>query len=69
VSPESPAERGGLKVQDVVTAVENRPIASLNELMMLVRRHEPGDKVELSVVRAGVKRNLKVRLAETPDGH
>jgi putative serine protease PepD len=67
VSPESPAEESGLKVQDVVTAVENRPIATLNELMMLVRRHEPGDKVELSIVRSGVKRSVKVRLAETPD--
>jgi putative serine protease PepD len=67
VSPKSPAEQSGLKVQDIVTAVENRPIATLNELMMLVRRHDPGDKVELTVVRSGVKRNMKVRLTETPD--
>ena len=67
VTPDSPAEDSGLKVQDVVTAVGNRPIATLNELMMLVRRHEPGERVELSIVRSGVKRNVKVRLAETPD--
>ena len=67
VSPKSPAELGGLKVQDIVTAVENRPIATLNELMMLVRRHDPGEKVELTVVRSGVKHTVKVRLAETPD--
>ncbi|HYH52145.1 MAG TPA: trypsin-like peptidase domain-containing protein, partial [Acidimicrobiia bacterium] len=69
VTPDSPAEDSGLKVQDVVTAVENQPIATLNELMMLVRRREPGDKVELSIVRSGVKRNVKVRLAETPANH
>lgn len=68
VSPKSPAEKSGLRVQDVVTAIENRPIATLNELMMLVRRHEPGDRVELTVVRSGVKQTLKVRLAGTPDG-
>ncbi len=68
VSPKSPAEKSGLRVQDVVTAIESRPIATLNELMMLVRRHEPGDRVELTVVRSGVKQTLKVRLAETPDG-
>jgi S1-C subfamily serine protease len=67
VSPKSPAEKSGLRVQDVVTAVENRPIATLNELMMLVRRHEPGDRIELTVVRSGVKQTLKVRLAATPD--
>ena len=42
VTPESPAETSGLQVQDVVTAVENLPISTMNELMMLVRRHEPG---------------------------
>jgi S1-C subfamily serine protease len=68
VTPRSPAEQSGLRVQDVVTAIEDRPIATLNELMMLVRRHEPGDRVELTVVRSGVKHNLKVRLIETPAG-
>jgi S1-C subfamily serine protease len=69
VSPKSPAEQSGIKVQDIVTAVESRPIGTLNELMMLVRRHDPGEKVELTVVRSGVKRNVKVRLVETPDDH
>jgi len=68
VTPKSPAEQSGLRVQDVVTAIENRPIATLNELMMLVRRHDPGDKVELTVVRSGVTHNLKVRLVEAPAG-
>ena len=69
VTPKSPAEQSGVKVQDIVTAVEQRPIATMNELMMLVRRHEPGEKVELTVVRSGMKRTLKVRLAETPAGN
>ena len=68
VTPKSPADVSGLKVQDVVTAVENLPISTMNELMMLVRRHEPGDRVDLTVVRSGVTRHVKVRLAESPDG-
>lgn len=68
VTPASPAERSGIRVQDVVTAVGNRPIATMNELMMLVRRHEPGDKVDLTVVRSGVTQRLKVLLAEPPVG-
>lgn len=69
VSPKSPAEQSGVRVQDIVTEVENRPIATLNELMMLVRRHDPGEKIELTVVRSGVKHSVKVRLVETPDDH
>lgn len=68
VTPKSPAEQSGVRVQDVVTAIENRPIATMNELMMLVRRHDPGDRVDVTVVRSGVKHNLKVRLVETPTG-
>jgi S1-C subfamily serine protease len=68
VTPKSPADLSGLKVQDVVTAVENLPISTMNELMMLVRRHEPGDRVDLTVVRSGVTRRVRVRLAESPDG-
>ena len=68
VTPKSPADQSGLKVQDVVTAVENLPISTMNELMMLVRRHDPGDRVDLTVVRSGVKRNVKVRLTGTPGG-
>lgn len=68
VSPASPAERSGIRVQDVVTAVGNRPIATMNELMMLVRRHDPGDTVDLTVVRSGVTQQLKVHLAEPPLG-
>jgi len=68
VTPKSPAEQSGLRVQDVVTAIENHPIATLNELMMLVRRHDPGDRVDLTVVRSGVTHNLKVRLVATPSG-
>jgi S1-C subfamily serine protease len=68
VSPKSPAEQGGIRVQDVVTAVESRPIATMNELMMLVRRHDPGDKVDVTVVRSGVTHTLKVRLVEAPAG-
>jgi len=67
VTPRSPADLSGLKVQDVVTAVEKLPISTMNELMMLVRRHEPGDHVDLTVVRSGVKRDVKVRLAGAPE--
>jgi S1-C subfamily serine protease len=66
VSPKSPADKGGVEVQDVVTAVEKSPISTMNELMMLVRRHEPGDQINLTVVRSGLTRTVKVRLDAAP---
>ena len=67
VAPQSPAARGGVKIQDVVTAVEEAPISTMHELTMLVRRHEPGDQIELTVVRSGSARTVKVRLDQAPN--
>ncbi len=66
VTPESPAAKAGLSVQDVVTAVGDAPISTMNELMMLVRRHEPGDRIKLTVVRSGTARTVRVELDEAP---
>lgn len=66
VIPRGPADRSGLKVDDVVTAADGRPITTMDELMMLVRRHEPGDVVELTIARSGLTRKARVRLMPTP---
>lgn len=66
VTPRSPADRSGLKVEDVVTSADGRPITTMDELMMLVRRHEPDDVVELTIARSGLTRKVKVRLSPTP---
>jgi S1-C subfamily serine protease len=62
VEPDGPARRSGLQVEDVVTAVDAAPIATAGELTMLVRRHAPGDRVALSVVRSRTTRIVTVRL-------
>lgn len=68
VEPESPADRGGLQVQDVVTAVQAAPVATTTDWTMLVRRHAPGDEIALTVVRSGRTRTVMVRLDPVPDG-
>ena len=67
VEPGGPAERGGLRVQDVITAVQAVPIATSDELTMLVRRHPPGDRIELTLVRSGTTRTVTVRLDRARD--
>jgi S1-C subfamily serine protease len=66
VAKGSPADRAGISAGDVVTAVGHSPVSSMNELMMLVRRHEPGEEVAFTVVRGGVTRKIHVSLAEAP---
>ena len=68
VEPQSPADRGGLQMEDVVTAVQATPITTTTDLTMLVRRHAPGDEIALTVVRSGRTRTITVRLDRARDG-
>lgn len=60
---ESPAEKGGLRAGDSITAVDGRPVTglSLEEVVSLIRG-EPGTAVTLTVERPGVDRPFTLRL-------
>jgi glutaredoxin 3 len=60
VNPGSPAESAGLKVGDVITAVEGTPIRSVDDLSNAIKR--AGDQVRLSVARGPSRREVLVRL-------
>lgn len=53
VREDSPAERSGVQVGDVVTALEGEAVESPWDLGVAVRRHEAGEDVVLEVWRDG----------------
>ncbi|WP_328305439.1 S1C family serine protease [Actinomycetospora sp. NBC_00405] len=57
-----PASRAGLLEGDVVLRVDDRPIASADELVVAVREHPPGQAITLGVVRQGRPLSLQVAL-------
>jgi S1-C subfamily serine protease len=66
VSPATPAEAAGLRPGDVITTVGGAKVASSDELGTAIRRHKPGDSVEVRWQRAGAERSATVTLAQTP---
>jgi len=58
----SPAQDGGLKKGDVVTALDDRPITDSPTLIVAIRSHLPGDKVTLTVDRDGDEKKIDVTL-------
>ena len=62
VMPDTPAERAGLEKDDVITAVDDQPVNDGIALIVAIRTHLPGDTVEMSVVRGGEERVVKVEL-------
>ena len=67
VEPNSPAARGGLRVGDVVTEVEGRPIRGPRDLAIAIGDTKPGATVAVTVSRDGKPTRQSVALGEAPD--
>ena len=60
VDPGSPAERAGLRTNDLVVAINGAPMRSGIELRNRVGLSRIGDEVELTVERGGAERSVTV---------
>ena len=66
IMPGSPAELGGLKVNDVVTAIDGKPVADAPGLRNRTFTLEVGSEVPVQVVRGGKEQTVRVSIAEMP---
>ena len=66
VGPGTPAEGAGLRAGDVITAVDGDKVTSSDQLGSAIRKHRPGDRVDVTWQRGGAERSASVVLAETP---
>ena len=62
----SPADRAGLRPYDIVTALDDHPIASDDQLIREVAARTPGSAAHLRFVRDGREQAMTVKLAERP---
>ena len=62
----SGAEKAGVKVDDVVVAVDGTPIRSMDDLILQIRRKQVGDEVTITVSRDGKEMDLKVTVGDKP---
>lgn len=61
LAPRSPAA-GALKLHDVLTRFDDQQLIDAHQLAVLVRNRQEGDEVILTVMRAGQRMTVKVRL-------
>jgi serine protease Do len=64
VVPKSPAEKAGLKSGDLVTKFGGKKVETFDDLLVLVKRKQPGDKVDIEVTRDGKTVTLNVTLGD-----
>lgn len=64
VAPNSPAEAGGIKSNDIITHADGREIKSLRDFRMVMARKQVGETVDIRAVRGEETLEFTIRLAE-----
>ena len=64
VSEGSPAEKAGLKKDDIITNVNDEKITGPKDLYDAIGKFKPADKVQISILKNGAKTKLTVELAK-----
>jgi serine protease Do len=66
VEPGNAADEAGVIRGDIIVALGDTPIESSGDLLGALRDYQPGDTVDLTVVRDGDEQTLEVTLGERP---
>ena len=66
ISPGGPADEAGLKIQDVVLAVDRTTISSLPQFAQTLYTHKSGDHAKIEVMRGTQRMALDVALIDRP---
>ena len=64
VIPGAPAAQAGLQAGDLITAVDGQGVQSVDELIVAIREHKVGQKVQLTYYRNGQKSTVTVTLQD-----
>jgi serine protease DegQ len=63
----SGADRGGIQPGDVLLSADGEPLRSVEDLFALLRERDPGDEVELELLRDGERETVSVTLTDRPE--
>ncbi|HQJ74922.1 MAG TPA: PDZ domain-containing protein [Bacteroidota bacterium] len=66
IEKNSPAEKAGLNENDIILEYNGMEIKNSDDLINLVRKEKPGQKVKLLVLRDKNKKNFTVTIEEKP---
>lgn len=64
---EGPAYKGGLRAEDIIIALNGKPINSIKELRAILDSTDIGSNMDIQVLRNTRQINLKVKVGELPD--
>lgn len=66
IIPDSPAAKAGLGINDIITGIDGKKIATPEAFRETIGGHKPGDVVRIDSIRKGKAEEAKVTLGERP---
>ena len=66
VVPSSPAQRGGLQRDDIITRYKGREVNDFRQLQFQIAESLVGEKAKITVLRDGQQKTLEVSIGEIP---
>jgi len=63
---DSPADIAGVEAGDIITAIDDKAVVKVHNVLEIIAGHKPGDKVKLSILREGEELNLMMVTTERP---
>lgn len=66
VVEDSPAEESGIKENDIIFMLAGEEVGSTSDLSTVVKKHEPGDEIDVVLYRKGKKKTIGITLGEQP---
>ena len=64
---DGPAVKAGIQAGDVITAVNDKPVADARDLARKIGGMAPGATVKLGIVRSGAEKTVSLTLGELPN--
>ena len=64
VAEDSPAEKAGLKANDIITKLDDQLIINAQQLQTLIESRKVGDETTITYYRKGKKQTTKAKLAK-----
>lgn len=62
-SPNTPADKAGLKENDIIISIDDHPVKNIQDFMAILKEnYKPGDEVNVRFIRAGKEHSVKVKL-------
>lgn len=66
LAPSGPAVAAGMLVDDLIVAIEGRPVRQMDDMAQLLQSARAGDRLSFDILRQGVRQNVELELTRRP---